>query len=89
MKPGAELLRDWMERTGYGKQADVAELLGMHESFLSMLLSGKRVPKLTNAVKIERLTGIPVAAWTLSDVDESEAPVAAGAGKRRIHKQSR
>jgi transcriptional regulator with XRE-family HTH domain len=55
-------------------QRETAELLGITEAYLSQLLNNKRQPGLDNAIKIERLTGIPVEAWTLSDVSKpSEA----------------
>jgi transcriptional regulator with XRE-family HTH domain len=86
MPTGAELLTDWINRRGY-KQAEVAELFGLQVSFVSMLVNGKRIPSLDNAVKIERFTGIPVAAWTSSPHDDSETAMAAPATKAKRHRQ--
>ena len=62
MKSGPEQLKDWMHRRKF-LQAEAAEYLGVHFTFVCRLVSGKRSPGLDNAVKIERLTGIPVEAW--------------------------
>lgn len=70
MQSGAALLKQWVERRGYS-QVEAAEILGLHESFMSMLVRGHRIPSLTNAIRIERLTGIPVSAWASSAVDKS------------------
>lgn len=66
MQSGAALLRAWIDRSGYKTQANVASAWGFKESFLSMLVNGKRVPSLDNAVRIEQLTGIPVQSWSSS-----------------------
>ena len=86
MQSGAELLKEWMQLRGY-KQARVAEVFGMTVSFVSMLMNRHRVPSLDKAIKIERLTGIPVEAWSSSANDNSERTVAAVGGKRR-HSQA-
>lgn len=70
MQSGAALLKAWIGRSGYRTQADVASAFGFKESFLSMLVNGKRAPSLDNAVKIERFTGIPVQAWSSSSNDK-------------------
>lgn len=71
MPSGAALLIEWIERRGY-KQNELPAILGLHESFISMLVNGKRIPSLHNAVKIEELTGIPVKSWTSSARDKSK-----------------
>ncbi len=58
-------LADWIERTKVS-QRHAAKLLGMHFTFLNNVLTGRRVPGLTNAVKIERVTGIPAVSWVPS-----------------------
>lgn len=63
MKSGPELLLQWIERMGFDTHMDAAVALGFHFSFISHLLAGRRRPSLNNAVKIERISGIPVAAW--------------------------
>lgn len=85
MKTGAELLRDWIERRGY-KQTEAAEVLSLQPTFLSMLVNKHRLPSLDNAVKIERLTGIPVSAWSSSDDDELAATGTDGGRKRPRHR---
>ena len=65
---------------------EAAEHFGWHESFISQLINGVRVPGLENAVKIERETGIPVEAWLPTSVDKAGEPVAAGASKSRRYK---
>lgn len=65
------MLRAWMQRTGHTKQRDVANLFGVHESYVSLLLNFDKAPGRNLAVKIERLTGIPVRAWISSSLDES------------------
>ena len=62
MKSAAAQLREWIDRRGY-RQNEAAGMLGIHETFISHLLSGRRTPGLDRAVKIERLTGIPAGAW--------------------------
>jgi plasmid maintenance system antidote protein VapI len=86
MQSGSELLKQWIERSGYKRQADVAEFFQFKESFLSMLVNGKRVPSLDNAVKIESLTGIPVQAWTSSADDKAVVLVSGDGRKRKFNK---
>ena len=86
MKSGAEQLKDWMDRRwplSTRKQREAAEHLGWDETFISQLLRGVRTPGLTNAIKIERLSGIPVEAWVSSELDEAEESVAPARSKRR------
>ena len=82
MKSGAEQLKDWMDRRGFN-HTEAAEYLGWDMTFVSKLVNGKRAPGLTNAVKIERETGIPVEAWMSSDLDETVGAEPVKAGKRR------
>lgn len=69
-KRGGDQLRDWMQRRGFN-QAEAAEHFGWDCAFVSMLVNGKRTPGLTNAIIIERTTGIPVEAWSFSGRDDS------------------
>jgi len=62
MKTGAERLKDYRDRCGYN-QRELAELLGIHFTYLSQLLAGRRRPRLPMAVHIEQVTGIPVESW--------------------------
>lgn len=52
-------------------QREAAEYFGWHETYVSQILNGHRVPGLDNAVEIERMTGIPVEAWVSSTLDKS------------------
>lgn len=69
MKTGRMQFKDWIKRRGFLQQ-DAAEYLGFDETYVSHLCTGARTPALDNAVKIERLTGIPVAAWMSKREDE-------------------
>ncbi len=75
MQSGADQLREWMHRARRNQQ-DLAALLELHESSVSLILNGKRIPTLADAVRIERAMGIPVAAWL------EPRPMAHGKGKR-------
>jgi transcriptional regulator with XRE-family HTH domain len=41
-------------------RASVAKKLGISESYLSLLVDGKRTPSLPLALRISKLTGVPV-----------------------------
>ena len=82
MDSGAEQLKDWMRRRGF-KSADAARYLEMDEPYISVLVNAKRTPGLDNALKLERLTGIPVEAWASSDLNETESAVASTTRKRQ------
>jgi transcriptional regulator with XRE-family HTH domain len=84
MQSGPEQLRDWMRRRGF-TQADAARYLEYNEAMVSRILSGDYRPGLLTAVHIEELTGIPVRVW-VSELDESDEPQPAIAGKRRVTK---
>ena len=74
-----------MDRRGFN-QTETAAYFGWDMTFISMLVNGKRTPGLTNAIAIERATGIPVESWLSSELDESDAPVLASGGKRKTDK---
>jgi transcriptional regulator with XRE-family HTH domain len=82
MKFGRDQLRDWIERRQVN-QREAAELLSITDVFLSQILNNVRTPGLANAVKIERLTGIPVESWLLTDLSESATVLEVATGKRR------
>lgn len=71
MKAGPEQLRDWIERR-HVNQREAAELLGFGTVFLSQLLNRARKPGLDNAIQIERVTGISVEAWLLTEVSPTD-----------------
>jgi plasmid maintenance system antidote protein VapI len=63
---GSTLLRQWMTRQHLSGRA-VAELLQIHPTVLSSMLTGHRRPSLGTALRIERLTGIVPRAWQAPD----------------------
>ena len=73
MDSGAAQLTDWLRRRGF-TQADAARYLEFDAPYVSVLVSGARTPGLANAIKLERLTGIPVEAWAATESNESEPP---------------
>jgi plasmid maintenance system antidote protein VapI len=75
MQSGADQFKDWMRRRGFN-QADAARYLEFDKPYVSVLATGTRTPGLDNAIKLERLTGIPVEAW-LSQDNEPEQTVSA------------
>lgn len=83
MLSGPAQFREWMRRRVY-TQADACRFLKFDEPYLSGLLTGRRSPGLTNAIHIERMTGISVEAWT-SDLDNDAVRQPALSGKRSVH----
>ena len=76
--PGRERLAQWIKRSKLDQQ-ETAALIEMDPAVLSKILVGRRRPGLDNALKIERVTGIPVEAWQSSPEDEkSTEPATAG-----------
>jgi len=75
MQSGSEQLKDWMKRRGF-TQRETAKFFDWDETFISALVtedeSRRRRPGLTNAIRIERETGIPVEAWLSSERDGTE-----------------
>jgi hypothetical protein len=68
MKSGARQLRGWLRRGRY-LQREAAKMFGVSESMMSFLVDGERVPGRELAVKIESISGIPVASWALRPRD--------------------
>jgi len=62
MADGRDALRKWQEKRGFN-QREMADVLGFHETYVCQILKGNRFPALANAVRIERVTGIPVESW--------------------------
>lgn len=86
MKSGPEQLREWMDRRWPASprtQRDAAAHFEWDETFISQLVTGKRTPGLTNAIRIERETGIPVEAWVSSELGESTAVISGKARKSK------
>jgi plasmid maintenance system antidote protein VapI len=74
MESGRLQLKAWIKRR-HSTQRETANYLGWHETYVSQLITGARVPELDNAIKIERFTGIPVEAWMSTEQDRNAAPV--------------
>lgn len=79
---GPEALRQWIERREL-QQQEAAKLIGIHFTLLNHYLTRRRRPPLESAIKIERVTGIPVEAWVTSEQDEPALVVAATRRNRR------
>ena len=60
---GHGLLRTWLKESGW-QQAQLARACGRSEAAVSQWLSGSR-PDGDARVSIERVTGIPFAAWSV------------------------
>lgn len=86
MHAGPEQLRDWMARRNIN-QKEAAETLSVNEVFVSQLLNRHRRPGLANAIKIERVTGIPVESWQLSEVSSARLVAVGGSNKARKTKR--
>ena len=71
-----------MRRRGFN-QSDAARYLEFEPPYVSDLLTERRTPGLANAIRIERLAGIPVEAWTSTDIDEHEELATGTHGKRK------
>lgn len=85
MYSGPDQLRDWMRRRGF-TQADAARYLGWDQGNISVVLAGKRTLGLETALRIERLTGIPVEAWSATESDKLETALAESGRKSRNDK---
>lgn len=83
MLHGRFQLAQWIEKRGLnGREA--ARMLDVHFTFLSNLVTGKRLPGRENAVKIERITGIPVEAWTPTRAGKSKVRAKQNADKSNV-----
>lgn len=85
MYSGPEQLRDWMRRRGF-TQADAARYLGWDQGNISVVLAGKRTLGLETALRVERLTGIPVEAWSEQESGKMETVPAEKPRKTRHDK---
>ncbi len=79
MVVGPKLLDDWCERMKFPTNKAACDYLGLAESTVCKLRKGTREAGLDVALKLERLTGIPVEAWS----DVSDTLVMAGAPPQR------
>ena len=55
------------------KRRKFAERIGVSESYISLLVNGKRRPSVSVALQIERITGGNVSAINLLGLDNTEA----------------
>lgn len=67
MQSARAQLADWIARRGM-TQREAAVLLGLHYTYLSQIILGKRSPGLANAVQIQRVTGISAESWVATEV---------------------
>lgn len=63
-------------------QAKQAELLGISQSFISEVLSGKKRMTRKKALELEAKSGIPAAVWMFGTLEELRAAVSAWAEKQ-------
>ena len=61
-KRGSDLLRKAREKR-HLSQNQASEFVGISQTLISLYESGKVVPGLKNAFKLEKHFGIPVGAW--------------------------
>lgn len=85
MLHGRERLVAWIARSKVN-QREAARILGLDHTYLNQILSGKRVPGLANAVKIETVTGIAVEAWVPTEVGTEDEPEPVRVGNARMSK---
>lgn len=71
-KSASDRLREWMTKERV-TQAQFARDIERHDSFVSHLLAGRRLPSLRLAATIERHTGIPSSAWAASPPEKRAA----------------
>lgn len=86
MLAGQHQLRNWIDRRGVSDR-EAAGIIGLNHTFLSNLVTGKRVPGLVNALKIERATGIPVEAWEPTHVGKSSVGASANGANKKTDKE--
>lgn len=63
MTIGSQRLREWRYENGV-TQRDLGAQVGAYALSISQYELGKKRPGIDAAVALERVTGIPVAAWT-------------------------
>lgn len=78
---GAHALWDWLERRSLN-QREAARLIGMDFQYLNHLLAGRRRAGRDTALLLQEKTGIGIAAWSSTLVEQNKVAVAAKAHKR-------
>jgi plasmid maintenance system antidote protein VapI len=61
-----ERLTEWLRRSRMN-QREAATELGVHWTTLNQILKGRRSPGVKNALRLQRLAGIPVEDWLTTD----------------------
>lgn len=70
------------------KQCEAATIIGVHFTYLSQILSGRRPSiGLSAACNIEDATGIPVRAWLPTKVDSPRRKWSSKERKQRVGKE--
>jgi plasmid maintenance system antidote protein VapI len=82
MQHGRALLKAWIDRMGLTQRA-AAQLLGIDHTFLNQMLTGRRLPSLANAIRIEHRTGVSVESWVPTTVGTFNDEIAASERKRK------
>jgi transcriptional regulator with XRE-family HTH domain len=85
MENGSTQLREWQWRRRF-KGIQAAAYLGIHYTYYSNLVTGKRRPGREKAVTIEQLTGVPVEAWTPTVVGKRQNGKKTSASKPKVTK---
>lgn len=85
MQSARAQLADWIERRGLN-QREAARLLGLHYTYLSQILLGKRSPGLANAILIQRTTGVSAESWVPTAVGETASTESVTAANVQEHK---
>lgn len=80
---GRVLLQAWLDRAQLN-QRGAARLFGLHYTYVSQILCGRRQPSLANAVAIYRTTGIAVDAWLPTGEGKKAAVVSLEGRKRKL-----
>jgi transcriptional regulator with XRE-family HTH domain len=65
-----ERLRAWIR--AHTDQRSFASDIGIHETYLSQTLSGRRTPRLPILYRIEQQTGVPVSGWVPLLIGDAE-----------------
>jgi transcriptional regulator with XRE-family HTH domain len=75
MLRGAVLLLEWLDRSKL-QQKDLAAKVAITDAYLSQVLSGLRRPSLEILIRIEDVSGVPVASWADIVIGEPDEPSA-------------
>jgi transcriptional regulator with XRE-family HTH domain len=79
MEHGSEQLAAWIQRSNL-KQVEAARKLGFDRTTLNKILKRVRTPGRENAIRLQRIAGVPIEAWTPTPVGKARKR---GAGDSR------